>query len=880
MKFFMKKRNIQKIAISFIVLILFNFVVPTYSRADIGGTLSAPVVSLLCVIFDALNGLMGQLIEGDVTIWDVYPDKDSKKANQYIEEHPYDGDDDLPVIIIDPVDLRGSYGVPNILYTPAKIFSGDVPALDINFFSTEEVADEDKNKSAVEHLKDVVASWYVALRNLAVVGLLSVLIYLAIRMIITSNNAEKAKYKQNIWDWLVAMCLIFFLHYIMAFTITVTESITEMIKADGQPGEEVYIAMLEKSAYDMTIGDLFNTSGTKVEDGAPTIVEDMSELEDIATDSFEIDEEESFATSLVGAARIQVEYENGIRKWGYLVLYIGLTIYTLMFTVTYLKRLVNMVFLTVIAPLVALTYPIDKAGDSKAQAFSFWLKEYVYNALLQPMHLLLYTLLVSSAISLAASNMLYAIIVLAFILPAEKIFRQMFNFKNSSTGESLGGFAGGMMAKQVLDTVARGGKRKPQGGDANKKPRTANNPSVKDPNAPKGVGSLDGNALLAGGEPALSTRGVDGAQDERVAEGQANVPVEGMPSGGLTDDQRNTRNYLQEMLAGDDLNDDQRIALQDELDYYNGLEAAGNRINVPAPSLAGINELSSNYVPAPNLAPGKLGLLRRMQSAVPTGIGNNRIIRGIGNVASKKYHEMGGGSGIAKSALKGAARGAVGLAGTAMGAAVGLGAGITTGNLDDMYKYGFAGAISGSAIGKNVNNRIDSVIHGDVGRTFAEGYYTPEEITKRDLDKKQKEFRNSYENRRYFRQAFQEKTEAQIDQVMDTAATFHRNGLNDLDRIKDAIKMQEELLIRQQQQNIANGTGETITDDQRTNAHNTAYTLAKVRATLGESGLDDQVKVKSRQEAIAKQLIAKGASEAQAKASAENAINFMRETIG
>ena len=38
-----------------------------------------------------------------------------------------------------------------------------------------------------------------------------------------------------------------------------------------------------------------------------------------------------------------------------------------------------MAFLTLIAPLVALTYPIDKMNDGQAQAFNRWMKEYIFN---------------------------------------------------------------------------------------------------------------------------------------------------------------------------------------------------------------------------------------------------------------------------------------------------------------------------------------------------------------------------------------------------------------------------------------------------------------------------------------------------------------------
>ena len=51
-----------------------------------------------------------------------------------------------------------------------------------------------------------------------------------------------------------------------------------------------------------------------------------------------------------------------------------------------------MAFLTIISPIVALTYPIDKM-DGEAKGFNMWLREFIFNALLQPLHYILYYIL-------------------------------------------------------------------------------------------------------------------------------------------------------------------------------------------------------------------------------------------------------------------------------------------------------------------------------------------------------------------------------------------------------------------------------------------------------------------------------------------------------
>lgn len=175
-----------------------------------------------------------------------------------------------------------------------------------------------------------------------------------------------------------------------------------------------------------------------------------------------------------------------------------------------------MAFLTLIAPVVALTYPIDRAGDGKAQAFDLWIKEFSFNALLQPLHLLIYIVLVGSAVDLATNNPLYAIVCLGFIIAAEKLLKQMFGF-NKASGGTVGSLAGAAgvtaLASKALTNFAKGPGGHHGGGKDGKvrttertKANTGANSSLdafNDPNA--GVLPSTGNPLPeedSGGSPA------------------------------------------------------------------------------------------------------------------------------------------------------------------------------------------------------------------------------------------------------------------------------------------------------------------------------------------------------------------------------------------
>lgn len=509
MKNFTKKSILQKTIIAIILaLLLSNFIVPTYSHADIGGVLMDPVTDFLCTIGDAVINVLQRCMTGDwgtgfrldggflenAKDYDFDETITKDNANEAIDpngDHPFN-----KTIITKNVQ---DYYIPVATYSPEQIFAGNVEGLDINFinpnFKGEYEKDSDGNikkdsegnpipLSSAAKLQPTIATWYVALRNLTVVGLLSVLVYVGIRIIILSTASDKAKYKQMLMDWLVALCLVFFLHYIMSFTLTLVDSITNAIAGNG---EETYTIYVEG------------------QDGG-------------------------FSTNLLGAARFKTQYDDFGSKMAYLIMYLALVIYTCIFTFFYLKRLLMMAFLTLIAPVVALTYPIDKMNDGKAQAFDSWLKEYVFNALIQPFHLIIYTVFVGSAMDLASNNIIYMIAALAFIMPAEKILRKFFGFEKAGAG-TLGALAGGFTAASLLKGLEKGkggggkapaGKPAPEG---EKPPRFENKhdiSEIEDGNTGNGTSggpsAADANAGNEGEDPTERMRRE--ALEEQLADGQ------------------------------------------------------------------------------------------------------------------------------------------------------------------------------------------------------------------------------------------------------------------------------------------------------------------------------------------------------------------------
>lgn len=541
------------------------------------------------------------------------------------------------------------YDIPVIQYSVDKIFAGKVPAFDINFIDPDMYTGygAGTNSHIASQLSDIISKWYKELRNLAIVILLSVLVYTGIRIIISSSSDDRAKYKQRIVDWLVAMCLLFVMHYIMLFTVSFVNILND------------------------TIGDMATSIPVQIVTGNTV--------------------DHSFNTSLTGLVRLQMQYSEFAPKLTFMIFYVCLVVQTVKFTWIYLKRLVTMVFLTIISPLVAMTYPIDKMNDGKAQAFDQWLKEYIFTALLQPFHLIVYTVLVGSGIDIVKVNPIFAIMVVTFIENAEQMLRKFFGFNKASSPSSLskaasmfgGAAAMNMMKKGAGHLMGKGGA--PGGKDSGGKMRTKT-PQVEDPNAPSGFDGFTGGENTAENSPREESPQIE---EEKTPQQQM---LDAYDEGYGTDDwDPQERDAMareayanQESDTSNDTNVEQ-IASEPETPTPSETPAANNKRS--------IRQVAGAMAVAPFRAVGR---------TFKNGINNN-----FKNGNWKRTLTSG-----AKKGAKFAGRMAV--AGT-MGA-IGVGMGMAGGSMEDVLTFGAAGASLGYGMAPNLGRRIANT---ELGRNFS-----------------------------------------------------------------------------------------------------------------------------------------------------------------
>lgn len=783
--------------------------------------------------------------------------------------------------LLNGVGGDGDVKVPFTRYSPEKIFSGAVPAFDVNFIDPKDWTDESgnldddkQNKSIANILHDTIAKWYVALRNLAIVGMLIILLYVGIRIIVSSTASDKAKYKEFLKDWLIALCLLFTLHYIMTFTVTVVNSITEAIAGEN-PGK-----------------------GTN---NIPVIVVDGDA--EAAKNATEDNAKFKFNTDIMGYARFLVQYDDLGTKVLYFIIYIAMVIYTVMFTVTYLKRSLTMAFLTIIAPLIALTYPIDKIGDGSAQGFNSWLKEYVYNALIQPFHLIIYTVFAGSAVvDLSAENPIYAIIVLAFISQSEKMLRKFFGFDKASSAGSLGSFAGGAAAMSLTQKLIGSAAHRKKGGSGssggNNKIRTQNAGSIEDNNAPglgdfadsriagasgsDNTGGGSSGPVLLGGTPTSSPSGGGAMGGANGNSGSIPPGMSSTPSGIIysTPIPRSSASSTSTSSSSSGTQASASTRPRDTrgLGQYtrDWIGAKGSA----AMSRLGNTAVGKGAIRLKNEGANKV---RKIANGVSdSGLGRMAAkINSVGAVQPLKNSVRGAGAVLADLGKKGlhaaprvAGRAALG----ALGASVGIAAGIAGDDLNDIVKFGAAGAGLGSTLGYDaVTGFGSSIAEGasgirDTYNVGAHGLNAAQLAEQRRTLMKDKDRMNRL-NDLIPTDDGHERTAKEKKELLAKSIDYTEAGITDEKKIAKAMKLEK--TVAKDLQNV-----EGMTDQEKADAaKKRAMIAAQFAERVDDKKLVDEKYVEQVTQSWARGMLSpeNGINQTQARREAENMMKYVKK---
>lgn len=298
------------------------------------------------------------------------------------------------------------------LITIDSILFNEEPLTDVNFFEDSEAVQEIKEKNSkafIIQLRDGVKMWYYIIRNIAIMVMVVILMYVAIRMLFnmyTSSAEDKARYKEMMIAWVKALSTLTVMHIIVYAVIAFNKDIISMIKdvahIDDPRLQNLNVILLER-ALDIRLSVSFPAT----------------------------------------------------------ILYVLVTYLTVQYFFLYLKRFVMVVILIVSGPFIILKTAYESTGKSVSKAYSKWFYDLIMNVLEQSVHALFFALFVRNLFDGAMNNLVGFLVfwfVLKSMLKITKIIFKLFKF-NSKAG-AMGseplehGLNGIATVKLGLETVA------------------------------------------------------------------------------------------------------------------------------------------------------------------------------------------------------------------------------------------------------------------------------------------------------------------------------------------------------------------------------------------------------------------------------------------
>lgn len=341
-------------------------------------------------------------------------------------------------------------------------------------------------------LRQLVSTWYYLIRLLAMAAMLVVLIAVGIKMALSTIASDKAVYKRMLVDWVVGVIMIFALHYFMIFVINMNSVLVKVIEESAQSINKV--SMMQISGEEKEIAN------TEIE---------LKVYEEVRTRAYD----PKLMNGLIG-----------------MVMYMTLVFLAFKYTIIYVKRLLTIMVLTLMAPGVGVAYALQKVISGKSSALKTWMTEYIMNIIVQIVHALLYAVFISQALVLSLqsiSGMVIALILMNYSTKADVLFKKIFKFGG---GDSLVGHTENALESSIQ------GLQSAKGLVTGAKPLAkvlTNTPYAK---ALKGAGKLAVAGVVGGVGAGVTAIGdaVDRRREKKEAEAEEAIgmdPIEGSETG-------------------------------------------------------------------------------------------------------------------------------------------------------------------------------------------------------------------------------------------------------------------------------------------------------------------------------------------------------------
>lgn len=374
-----------------------------------------------------------------------------------------------------------------------------------------------------------------------------------------------------------------------------------------------------------------------------------------------------------------------------------------------------------------------------------WLREYIFNALLQPIHCIIYVVIFGSVMELVEEYPLYGLIALGFMVPAEKFIRKMFGFEKAST---VGGFNAMAGTAALMGGLQRLGHARAKGREIKEESKE------KDYNENRGIRTIDS-------IPTLALENNNEQQSNRMSIFENSINNEESSTlNPISDEQGEATSTMLNNSSGETdsstslISKDEEQQRHEPINMDKPVENNGNanrrkpKINIKN----GIKTLSGHYARRLNNGVRKIHPVRALRRGITYGIGAATL-------------------------------------GT-----IGLAAGIASGDPSKALQYTTAGGMVGGNIGRNIGEKASNAMGIKYAAKAFEVGALGERYAEKERNRQKAKFKSDVSNyniaiKRVNQKGWNEMSpkDGIIDQAMDY-------GINDIDAMCNIYKTQQEFI--------------------------------------------------------------------------------------
>lgn len=286
--------------------------------------------------------------------------------------------------------------------------------------------------SLAGNMRAAVSSFYQIFRTIAIIFFIIAISCIAVKMIISSIGKQKQQYKESLKNWLIGLVLLVVGHWLMIYLIYFSEWLVDVI---------------------VILKDTL-------------ITYDFNHL---AADESANGSLQTIFTAALGDQGAITGGVFSIVVWAIVAL-ISLIVYAAMnikVLKIYIERVIIVGVLIMVFPIVTVFYAFEKGGLRKGSTFDTWLRTFIEQVYVQPIHALALTFvmlaLTSIPLTYALFNIMGPIIVLMIlnmVFSIENLIKKVISVQGAAMGapkDALGVMApfAGMAAGRVAGTIGK-----------------------------------------------------------------------------------------------------------------------------------------------------------------------------------------------------------------------------------------------------------------------------------------------------------------------------------------------------------------------------------------------------------------------------------------